>query len=151
MEQMDRSTFMKLAGAGSVAATVPLVGKLPARDSGVLRFTARDGLPTAPLASYATHIVEGTVDLDKGTGTVTTRVLAGDPGSTSGVGLPGLARIIRIDKVEPVRNGLRLTGVIEDRSQLRRGEKAEVQIVVDKKRGVVHVPFVGRETTMPLG
>ena len=95
MEQMDRSTFMKLAGAGSVAAAVPMAGKLAAQDDSRLQFKALGGLPKAPLPSYATHVVEGTVDLTTGTGIVTTRVLAGHPGGTSGVGLPGLARDMR--------------------------------------------------------
>src|SRR5438093_687238 len=121
MEQMDRSTFMKLAGAGSVAAAVPLAGKLGRPGDERLQFRAVGGLPKAPLPSYATHLVEGTVDLRSGTGVVTTRVLAGHPGGTSGVGLPGLARIIRIDRVDDERDRYRLTGVIEDRSQLGRG------------------------------
>src|SRR2546423_647617 len=150
MEQMDRSTFMKLAGAGSVAAAVPMAGKLAAQGHDRLQFRALGGLPRAPLPSYATHLVEGTIDLESGTGIVTTRVLAGHPGGTSGVGLPGLARIIRIDSVLAERGRYRLTGVVEDRSQLARGEKADVQIVVDRKTGVVHVPFAGQQVTLLL-
>ena len=150
MEQMDRSTFMKLAGAGSVAAAVPMAGKLAGQDHDRLQFKAVGGLPKAPLPSYATHLVEGTVDLHSGTGIVTMRVLAGHPGGTSGVGLPGLARIIRIDRVERDGRQYRLTGVIEDRSQLARGEAAEVEIVVDRKHGVVSAPFAGRRVTLPL-
>jgi hypothetical protein len=150
MTQMDRSTFMKLAGAGSVAAAVPMAGKLAGQDHDRLQFKALGGLPKAPLPSYATHVVEGTVDLKSGTGIVTTRVLAGHPGGTSGVGLPGLARIIRIDRVVSERDGYRLAGVIEDRSQLRRGEAAEVEIVVDRKCGIVHAPFAGRRVALPL-
>ena len=150
MEQMDRSTFIKLAGAGSVAAAVPVAGQLASRDHDRLQFRAVGGLPKAPLPSYATHLVEGTVDLRTGVGIVTTRVLAGHPGGASGVGLPGLARIIRIDRVEAERGGYRLSGVVEDRSQLHRGESAEVEIVVDRKKGVVHAPFAGRQVTLPL-
>lgn len=150
MKEMDRGAFMKLAGASSVAAAVPMAGKLATPDGSGLQFKAVGGLPAAPLPSYATHLVEGTVDVQGGKGIVTSRVLAGHPGGTSGVGLPGLARIIRIDRVEVERDVYRLTGVIEDRSQLRRGEAAEVEIVVDRKRGVVHVPFLGRNATLPL-
>jgi len=132
MEQMDRSTFMKLAGAGSVAAAVPMAGKLAAQDDSRLQFKALGGLPKAPLPSYATHVVEGTVDLTTGTGIVTTRVLAGHPGGTSGVGLPGLARIIRIDRVVAERDEYRLAGVI------------------DRKNGVVRAPFAGRQVSLPL-
>src|SRR5438874_7578211 len=150
MEQRDRRTFTKLAGAGSVAAAVPMAGKLAAQGHDRLQFRALGGLPRAPLPSYATHLVEGTIDLESGTGIVTTRVLAGHPGGTSGVGLPGLARIIRIDRVVAERDEYRLAGVIEDRSQLRRGEAAEVEIVVDRKNGVVRAPFAGGQVSLPL-
>jgi hypothetical protein len=141
---------MKLAGASSVAAAVPMAGTLAAPDQSHLQFKAVGGLPEAPLPSYATHLIEGTVDLRAGTGIVTTRVLAGHPGGTSGVGLPGLARIIRIEQVESEGDRYRLSGVVEDRSQLRRGETADVEIVVDRKRGVVHASFLGRRVTLPL-
>jgi len=150
MAQMDRRTFMKLAGAGSVAAAVPIAGRLASLDQDRLQFRAVAGMPKAPLPSYATHLVEGTIDLSSGTGIVTTRVLAGHPGGTSGVGLPGLARIIRIDRVLAEPAGYRLSGVVEDRSQLQRGETAQVDIVVDRKNGVVHAPFSGRRVTLPL-
>src|SRR5262245_2743353 len=150
MKEMDRAAFMKLAGAGSVAAAVRMAGKLSAADSRRLQFKAVGGMPEAPLPSYATHLVEGTVDLESGTGVVTARVLAGHPGGTSGVGLPGLARIIRVDRVEEKDGSYLLAGTVEDRSQLRRGENAEVEIVVDRKRGVVHLPFAGRRTTLTL-
>ena len=150
MKEMDRAAFMKLAGAGSVAAAVPMAGKLAAPDQNRLQFKGVGGMPEAPLPSYATHLIEGTVDLSSGTGLVTARVLAGHPGGTSAVGLPGLARIIRIERVEAEGDRYRLLGVIEDRSQLRGGEKANVEIVVDRKRGVVRAPFLGREATLPL-
>jgi hypothetical protein len=84
---------------------------------------ASGGLPTSPLPSYATHVVEGTVDLKTQSGTVTSRVLAGHPGGTSGIGLPGLSRIIRVTEVKGTETPIRLRGEIEDRSQLRRGRE----------------------------
>ena len=152
MKQMDRSTFMKLAGAGSAAAAIPFVGKLAESrvERGVLRFRAAVGVPRKPLPSYATHLVEGTIDLERGSGVVTTRVVAGHPEGMSGVGLPGLGRIIRIDSVAADGGRYRLGGVVEDRSQLRRGESAEVELVVDTKRRVVHAPFLEQQVTLPL-
>ncbi len=55
MEQMDRSTFVKLAGAGSVVAAVPLAARLAGPDHGRLQFKAIGGLPEAPLPSCPTH------------------------------------------------------------------------------------------------
>jgi hypothetical protein len=58
-------------------------------------------------------------------------VLAGHPGATSGIGLPGLSRIIRVTEVKGSESPIRLRGEIEDRSQLRRGESSYVELVVD--------------------
>jgi hypothetical protein len=153
MKQMDRKGFVKLAGAGSAAAAaagVPLVRGLVDQERGVLRFRASGGLPTSPLPSYATHVVEGTVDLTTQSGTVTSRVLAGHPGATSGIGLPGLSRIIRVTEVDGARTPIRLRGEIEDRSRLRRGESPHVEITIDKSRGVVQAPFLGRQVDLSL-
>src|SRR5919204_6073146 len=149
MEPLTRRSFVKLAGAGSAAAAtaagVPFASRLMDRRGDTLRFRASGGLPSAPLPSYATHLVEGTVDLATQSGTVTSRVLAGHPGATSSIGLPGLARIIRVTKVGGARTPIRLRGEIEDRSQLRRGESPHVEITIDRRRGVVQAPFFGRQ------
>ncbi len=155
MEQMDRRNFVKLAGAGSAlaaasAAGVPLAAHVLSNNAGVLRFSASAGVPAKPLASYATHLVEGTVDLGTGTGLVTSRVVAGHPGEPSLIGLPGLARVISITNVEPDGQRYRLQGVIEDRSQLQRGESPMVEILVDRARKLVHVPFLGHPSALPL-
>ena len=108
------------------------------------------GLPQPPLPSYATQVVEGTVDLAKESGLVTSRVLAGHPGATSHIGLPGLARVIRVIGINAQGERLRLQGVIEDRSQLRPGESPQVEIVVDQKRGLLYAPFLGRQLELKL-
>jgi hypothetical protein len=154
MTQMDRRSFFKLAGAGSVAvaatAGVPLAAQLVRRQQDVLTFRASGGLPEKPLPSYATHIVEGTVDLASGTGVVTSRVVAGDPGAPSMIGLPGLSRMFRVTKVEVDGKRYRLHGLVEDRSQLRRGESPSVEIVVDQGARLVHAPFAGDPKTLPI-
>ena len=108
------------------------------------------GLPERPLPSYATQLVEGTVDLARGTGVVTSRVLAGHPEATSDIGLPGLARVIRIVAANAEGARVRLRGLIEDRSQLRPGESPQVEITVDKARGLVQAPFLGRQVELRL-
>ncbi len=148
MKPVDRKNFLKVAGAGSAAlaagAGVPLAKHFTAR-SGELTFSAAAGLPRSPLPHYATQIVEGRVDLASQSGLVTSRVLAGHPGDTSLTGLPGLSRLVRITGVEAHGRQLRLSGIIEERSQLRRGESPRVQIVVDRKRGLVQAPFLGAQ------
>ncbi len=147
MKELDRKDFLKTAGAGAAVAAgtgLPLAKYLTNR-SGHLTFRAAAGLPRAPLPSYATQIVEGQIDLARGTGLVTSRVLAGHPDDTSLVGLPGLTRTIRITDVDADREQVRLRGLVEDRSQLRRGESHRVEIVVDRKSSLVKAPFLGRQ------
>ena len=154
MKRMDRRSFLKLAGGGSVAvptmAGLPLVGRFARQQSGIVRFRATVGLPQPPLPSYATQVVEGTVDLASESGLVTSRVLAGHPGDTSHIGLPGLARVIRVTGINAQGERLRLRGVIEDRSQLRPGESPQVEIVLDRKRRRVQAPFLGRQLELKL-
>jgi hypothetical protein len=148
MNQLNRTDFLKVAGAGSAAvvagAGIPLA-KYAVDRSGQLTFQAAVGLPQNPLPSYATQVIEGRIDVNTGTGLVTTRVLAGHPADTGIVGLPGLSRVIRITAVDGDEDQLRIRGQIEDRSQLRRGESAHVELVIDRKRRLVHAPFLGRQ------
>jgi hypothetical protein len=154
MKKMDRTTFVKAAGAGSVAAAaaggIPLAAQLMRKDEDTLRFSAMGGLPQEKLPSYATHIVEGAVDLQTGLGTVTSRIVAGHPGEPSLIGLPGLSRVYRITSVDTRGGRYQLAGVVEDRSMLHRGESANVEIIVDRKKGIVEAPLAGRTISLPI-
>ncbi len=153
MEGLNRKDFFKVAGAGSVAAAgaagVPLARHVISAPKG-FTFRARGGLPKAPLPSYATQIVEGSVDLTRGAGVITSRVLAGHPEAESMIGIPGLSRVIRVTGAVTEGQRVRLNGVIEDRSQLKRGESAMVEILVDRRRRVVQAPFLGRTSELQL-
>ncbi len=153
MKNMDRRRLFKLAGVGSVVAAgaaLPVVSRIASSESNVFAFRATLGLPESPLPNYATYVVEGTVNLATGTGLVTSRVLAGHPGAPSEIGLPGLTRIIRVVAVEKQGSILNLSGVVEDRSQLQPGESSQIELVVDRERGVVQAPFVGRPVALTL-
>ena len=154
MKKMDRRTFVKVAGAGSAAAAaaggIPLAAQLMRKDGDNLQFAARGGLPQGKLPSYATHYVEGNVDLRTGLGTVTSRIVAGHPDDASMIGLPGLARVFRITGVETRGERYRLAGVVEDRSVLRRGESAKVEILVDRNKGTVEAPLGSRSVSLPI-
>jgi hypothetical protein len=153
MNKLNRKSFFKVAGAGSVAvvgaAGFPLAREVEGTSKG-FAFRARTGLPKPPLPSYATYIVEGTVDLSRGSGLITSRVLAGHPDASSAIGLPGLARLIRVTGVDSQAKQVRLRGVIDDRSQLARGESANVEVLVDRERGMVRAPFLGHSTELEL-
>ena len=159
MNQLDRRGFLKLAGTGSAAmaaASLPGSGLLPAgavalsgaAAATVLTFRATAGLPESP-ASMATRIVEGHVDLAAGTGTVTSRVLAGHP-DPSQIALPGLTRLIRINSVAEEGAVVRLQGVVDDRSQLLAGESPHVEVVINRQAGTLVAPVAGHRGTLTL-
>jgi hypothetical protein len=156
MNNIDRRRLIKLAGVGSaVAATaaLPVIGQRAAQagpEANVFGFRATLGLPEAPLPSYATYVVEGSLNLASGTGLITSRVLAGHPGDPSEIGLPGTARVIKVTQVQATGAQLEVRGVIEDRAQLQPGESAQVQLTIDRVRGVLLAPFGGRIVTLAV-
>jgi hypothetical protein len=40
--------------------------------------------------------------------------------------------------------------VVEDRSTMSRGKSANVEIVVDRKKGIVEAPLAGRKVSLPI-
>ncbi len=71
MQQINRRNLFKLAGAGTVLAAgvaIPTVGRLRIDQHDLFQFRATLGLPEPPLPSYATYVVEGTLNLAAGTG-----------------------------------------------------------------------------------
>jgi hypothetical protein len=154
MDNMNRRRLFKLAGAGSavaVTAALPVVSNV-ARPSQPDQFGihAALGLPQPPLPSYATYVLEGTLDVARGVGLLTSRVVAGHPGDPSEIGLPGLTRIIKVTRVDASGPLLTVQGVIEDRSQLMPGESPQVELSVDRARGTVLAPFGNRVVTLNL-
>jgi hypothetical protein len=148
MPQVNRRNLFKLAGVGTVLVAgiaLPTLARSRNDQQNQLQMRATLGLPEAPLPSYATYVIEGTVDLAAGTGLLASRVLAGHPDAQSNIGLPGLGRIIAVTHVEERGSQLTLRGLVQDRSQLQPGESPEVTMVVDRVRGVLRAPF-GRET-----
>lgn len=152
MKRVDRRTFLKLAGSGSVVAAAAALGgsavMLP-RTERFLTFRASAGLPAEPLPSMATKIIEGNVDLETGTGIVSSRVLAGYP-VPSQIALPGMTRLIRVTAATRQEGRVRLTGVVDDRSQLLAGESPIVEILIDRKLGTVMAPLAGHMVTLAI-
>ncbi len=152
MKRVDRRTFLKLAGSGSVAVAAAAVSGSAMLLPGTgryLTFRATAGLPAKPLPSMVTKIVEGHIDLGSGTGIVNSRVLAGYP-VPSQVALPGLSRLIRITAASQDGGLVHLTGVVDDRSQLQPGELPTFQITIDRERGIVTTPLAGHNVTLQL-
>ena len=153
MQHMNRREVFKLACLGSAvaaSAALPVVG-LPALERmDRFAFRASIGLPEAPLPSYATYLVEGTLDLLNGSGLITSRVLAGHPDAQSDIGLPGLTRVIRVVAVDQQQTQLTVRGVIEDRSQLQPGESPQVELLIDRQQNTLQAPFAGRTVTLTM-
>jgi len=150
MQQVNRRRLFKLAGVGTVVAAgiaLPTVAGLPKAQQDQFQLRATLGLPERPLPSYATYVLEGTLNLVAGTGLLASRVLAGHPDAQSSIGLPGLGRIITVTQIEERGSQLAVRGIVEDRSQLQPGESPEVNILIDRSRGTVQAPF-GRESVV---
>ena len=90
------------------------------------------------------------MNLDSKTGVVTKSVFAGAPETMSTVALPGMSRIARVADVVEESGLLRITGVVDDRSQLRRGESNTFIILIDRSLGTVKAEFFGNNLTLLL-
>ncbi|MCA1647981.1 MAG: hypothetical protein LC797_21795 [Chloroflexi bacterium] len=153
MQQIKRRRFFEVTGFTTAALALFGIGRLGRSlfdQPEPLRFRATLGLPEPPLPSYATYVIEGSLDLASQTGVVTSRVLAGHPGARSEIGLPGLARTVTVTGVDDQATQLTIRGVIEDRSQLQPGENDRVELVIDRARGMVHAPFGQRSVVLAL-
>ena len=153
MQLMKRRRLIKLAGLGTAIVAgvgIPSLGRSLLDRPEAFRFRATLGLPEPPLPSYATYIVEGAVDVAGQTGIVTSRVLAGHPGAQSEIGLPGLARVVKVTGVHQQDDQLAIRGIIEDRSQLQAGENYQVELVIDRARGIIQAPFGPRSVVLTL-
>jgi hypothetical protein len=151
---VDRRNFLKLAAKGSAlaaaAAVVPLSGVLRWTGQGALKFRAVAGLPRNPLPTYATFVVEGTVDLDRATGLITKSLYAGAPQAMSNILFPGTARTIRITTVDRSANQLRLAGVVDPSEELTARENRNVTIVIDTGQKVAHADFLGTAVVLQV-
>ncbi len=154
MNPVDRRNFLKLAAKGSAlvaaAAVVPISGVLRWTSQGALKFRAVAGLRRNPLPTYATFVVEGTVDLDRGTGIVTKSLYAGAPQAMSNILFPGTARTIRITTVDRSANQVRLAGAVDTGETLTAREKRNVTIVIDTSRKVAHADFLGTAVVLEV-
>jgi len=160
MENMNRRKFLTLVGVGSGAVAGGamlsgaglglLGGRSGDKSSGTFSFRAVSGLPGGALPSYASYVVQGNVNVAARSGVVARAVYAGYPGAMSTIALPGLSQIVRVTDVREAEGAVDITGVIDDRSQLRPGEDAVVQIRVDRSRGAAWTRFLGQPVELRL-
>lgn len=155
MEKLNRRKFLQVAGASTAVAAgvaVPSAGLLAgnAAKGGTVTFRAVVGLPARPLPSYASYVVEGHVDLAHSSGVMTKTVFAGSPETMSTIALPGMSRIARITGVKELGSTLHITGMVDDRSQLKRGESPEFTVIIDRTSGTVQAEFFGKQVSLLL-
>ena len=150
MKGINRRRFLQLAGTGSLAAAavaVPALATAPrlttASKQGTFSFRAVTGLPSKPLPSYASYVIEGHVNLTTHSGVMTKTVFAGSPLTMSTVALPGLSRIMRITDVQELGGTFHVTGVVDDRSQLQKGESATFELFIDPAQRLARTSILG--------
>lgn len=143
MKTLDRQGFLKLAGAGSaVAATAALpIATTADAATRILTLRAVAQLPAEPLAGYASYVLSGHVDIARRTGTLSRTVFAGPPEAMSMIALPGLSRTIRVTDVRESGAVLHITGLVDDRSQLEKGESPHIAVHIHRVQGRATVRF----------
>lgn len=157
MKKLNRRSFLQVASASSAAAAgvgissaAILTGSIPKASSGMMTFRAVTGMPAKPLPSYASYVVEGHVDLTSRSGVITKTIFAGTPQMMSTVALPGMSRIGRITDVQQVNNTLLITGIVDDRSQLQRGENPVFTVTLDSANRLAKTDLLGQEVALFL-
>ena len=156
--EISRRKFLKMLGAGTgVMAAGVLIpggvltsGRVLQASKNKLKFRAVGGLPQGSFPSYASYVIEGTIDLKTHSGVATKTVFAGPPEAMSSIALPGLSRTIRITEVEDSGSVLRLRGIVDDKSQLRRGENPNIDITVDSGRETASSSFMNSKVSLKL-
>ena len=158
MDKIGRRKFLSMIGAGtgvmSAGVLIPngvfMSGRVLQASKDKLKFRAVGGLPQGTFPSYASYVIEGTIDLRNHSGIATSNVFAGPPEAMSAISLPGLSRTIRITEAEDSGSVLRLKGVVDDRLQLKRGENPNVDITIDSGRGAVKSSFMHSDVILKL-
>jgi len=156
VNRIERRKFLKVAGAGVAgAAAAGALGPLASMvisvsKNGILRFRAVTGLPREPLPAYASYILEGQVDLQAKSGAITRTLYAGAPDAMSAITFPGVKRTVRVTGLEQSDGLIRIRGLVDDPSQLLKGESSTVEVVVNRAQGLAWAQFFGTEVSMRL-
>jgi hypothetical protein len=68
----------------------------------------------------------------------------------STVALPGLSRIFRITDVQEIGGTFRILGVVDDRSQLQRGESRSFNLLIDPAQGLAKTSSLDSPVVLQL-
>ncbi len=150
LSTLSRRRFLTITGAGLVAVAAGGIA-LALRQltaSGTLSFTAVAGLPGKPLLSYASYVIDGKVNVDKGTGTITKYVYAGPPENMTNISL--LTRLVRVTSLHQQGSAWHISGKVDDQPQLQKGEDASFDLLLDSSRGIAQSTFFGSPVQLNL-
>ena len=150
MNTLSRRRFLTLTGAGLVALAAGGIALAVRQLSGgqMLSFRAMTGLPAKPLLSYASYVIEGSVNVSNGTGTITRYIYAGSPESMTNISL--LTRPVRVTAVRQQGGVWHVSGVVENKAQIQRGEEASLEIQLDSSKGIAQTTFFGSPLQLTL-
>ena len=143
MNSLSRRQFLLLLGAGAVmvgGGAALTVRQLAANAQGnALKFKAITALPAKPMPGYASYVIDGQVNLNNNTGTITKNVFAGPPEEITSIAL--LTRNVRVTGVQEQGSKWLITGVIKDQRQLQPGEEPTFSILLDPAQNVARSTF----------
>ena len=152
MSKLSRRRFLIIGGTGAIAVVAGgaalAIRQFSRSGGGSLTFQAVAALPRPPLVSYASYVIQGQVNLGSNTGTITRTVFAGDPAIRLPIAL--LARSARVTGVETQGSTRRITGTIDNPSQLQQGETSSFTIVIDPDQRAAHTDFYGDPIDLQL-
>jgi hypothetical protein len=153
VNQLPRRQFLGMAAAGSaaVAAAAALpVGILSWLSPNMLKFRAAVGMPKAPLPAFASLVIEGNVNLDRGTGTVRKGLFLGTPVAMRNIMFPGTLRTIQVTDVKRSGETVRIAGIVSGGAALGPRESPNVLITIDRAAGLARADFLGREVLLQV-
>ena len=164
MNGLTRRDFLKWVGAGGAAIValsagarsffhrepVGAVGRFGTARTMPFSFRAATGLPATRMPSYASLVVEGSVDPSAGTGRVKRALFAGAPAAQSEIELPGTSRWFRVAGVREEGRWLLVRGVAENPRAFGPGESRTALFRIDRAGGRVLAPFVDSDVELRL-
>jgi ABC-type nitrate/sulfonate/bicarbonate transport system permease component len=92
---------------------------------------------------YASFVVEGTANLDRGTGTVVKSLYAGAPEAMSSILFPGTVRSILVTGVQRSGATIKIAGAVVGEPKLGPREKGIVSIVINQAEKTAKADFLG--------
>ena len=88
------------------------------------------------------------VNISNGTGTITKYVYAGPPEKITSI--PLLTRSVRVTGVRQQGQGWHITGVVDNPSQLQKGEEASFDLLLDSSHSSAQSTFFGSPIQLQL-